>query len=62
MSKPFAAVGITREALLAKMRASKDPQMIAWANSLAVKKNWDPDSLFKLLAKFTGNDPKELLK
>ena len=62
IKKPLAAVGITREVLIAEMRATKDPQMIAYANALAGSKNWDPDKLFKMLAKALGKDPKEVLK
>lgn len=59
---PFADKGITREEVLGWLRQSGDPKLVKYAESLATKPNWDPDNLFKLLAKALGRDPKEDLK
>jgi len=62
MTKPFASVGITREVLLAELAASSDHEMRKYGVQLAKSRAWDPDKLFKMLAKALGKDPKELLK
>ena len=51
-------LGYTREELLATMRATGEPEMIAQADRLASVKGWRPEQLFRLLSEKLGRECK----